>query len=93
MKPLSRLAKLPSILLLTGALVLCPSCKSSGNQWSFSVSRSVYGSGGSGAHISYPVHCNGNNNGAATALAVLILLPLAIDIIILPVTLTHDLCS
>ena len=94
MKPLSRLSKLASTFLLTGALLLCPSCKSSRNQWSFSVTRSVYGSAGStSAHINYPVHCGKGDNGAATALVVLILLPIAIDLIILPVTLTHDLCT
>ncbi len=94
MKLFSRIAKTPTALLLTGALLLCPSCKSTNDQWSFAVSRSVYGGGGTtSAHVSYPLNCRGNNDGAAAALVVILRLPIAIDLIILPVTLTHDLCT
>ncbi len=94
MKSPSLFTKLPTLALLAAGMLLFPSCKTSGEQWSFSVSRSVYGGKGASAVYWNPrVHCNGDSNAAAAGLVVLLLLPVIIDVIILPVTLTHDLCD
>ncbi|MFT7667853.1 MAG: hypothetical protein ACI8X5_000538 [Planctomycetota bacterium] len=70
------------------ALLALPSCKVQ-NQWSFPVSRSAYGSAESGSGSGFG-SCNGSEAEAIFVLAI-ILLPIAIDLVILPVTLLHDL--
>jgi len=68
------------------------SCRTTEEPWSFSLTRSVYG-GGAGPEYGYDANLHGDidNQGAAVGLLVILLLPVAIDIVILPVTLTHDL--
>lgn len=92
----SKLKKLASVALLMGAVLVQPGCKTTDEQWSFAVSRSVYGPAshkGASIHGGPHIHLNARTDDAAKALVVLMLLPLAVDIILLPVTLTHDLCT
>jgi hypothetical protein len=70
-----------------------PACKTHHDQWTFAVTRNVYGDGGPGVHFEGHGSCAGGSGEAALAVLVLLLLPVAIDIVILPVTLTHDLCD
>jgi hypothetical protein len=63
-------------------LVSSTSCASANHgYWSFTATRTVYGNGGP---------CL-DETGAEAAL-IIALLPLAIDLIVLPVTLIHDAC-
>ncbi len=79
-------------LALTCLLAL-PSCKvNHGGQWSFAVSRTVYGGSGSGIHFGSR-GCGGSGEAEAVLLLAIILLPVAIDLVFLPVALTHDLCD
>lgn len=79
----------PVGLLLLGSLL--PSCKAN-EQWAFSVSREVYGNGG--AEFSYdPGYCHDGSESDAFVFLAILLLPVAIDLVVLPVTLTHDLCD
>ena len=78
-------------LVLVGALAL-PSCQAQSGQWSFAVSRSVYGESGTGVNYN-PGSCSGGAGGEAWGFLVIALLPVAVDLIFLPVALTHDVCD
>ena len=73
-------------LLLT-LLLLAPGCVAAGRPWSFSMTRQVYGSQQSMPNI-VPENADGST---AIVVAGLFLLPLAIDVVLLPITLPHDL--
>lgn len=73
--------------------LLGSSCKSN-ERWAFSVTREVYGGGKSHDYNFNPrANCSGGGEAAAIVLIGLILLPIAIDLVVLPITLTHDLCD
>ena len=86
------LKRYPFALLCLGMLLL-PSCNTHRHQWTFSATRSVYGTG-KGVRLS-PGHWGHHHGGEGQAifLAAIILLPVFIDLIVLPITLTHDLCD
>ena len=76
------------LLLLAAGL---SSCLSSPDAWSFCCTRAVYGrplDPKPDSDVSLPISGTGE---AAWIVPVLLLLPLAIDLVILPVTLAHDL--
>jgi len=78
-------------LLLAAFALGCFSSCASDDQWTFCVSRSAYGGG-------YPGELHGGGCGSADeaaviGLLVILFLPIAIDIVLLPITLTHDLCE
>jgi len=73
--------------------LLC-SCASSGSgTWSFGITRAVYGAPvvDSSCHGSVRAggHISGSGDGALLLLGIL-LFPVALDVVLLPVTLTHD---
>ncbi len=75
------------------ALLLCVSCRSSEEQWSFSISRSGYEGL---SETSMEVEPGSGMSGGPELFAVLVgiaLLPIAIDVALLPVTLPHDVLS
>jgi hypothetical protein len=83
-----------ALALACGALAPA-SCQSSGSheQWSFCVTREFYEDG---SWISAIGNSPGNNgcsdSGSAVVLLAFVLLPVAIDLVILPVTGVHDVC-
>ena len=74
-------------LCLVAVLPSLSSCKVSRHQWSFSVTREFYSDGGPS------LEPRGCDKGAAAFYLAFLLLPVAIDLVILPITLTHDLCE
>ncbi len=70
-------------------LLLLTACVSE-DQWSFPLSRAVYDSDGSyeGVHSR---GCGSGSEGEAAAALALMLLPIAVDLVLLPVTLPRDL--
>lgn len=94
-RPASRLSRrIQSTVLLLG--LLAPSCKS--HHDSFHLTRTVYGSGGaahgtSGSSVHLDLGCGDEAMVVGAVFLVLLALPVAIDLVLLPVTLTNDLCS
>jgi len=68
--------------LVLASLLATPACRAHSHHWSFSVTRSVYGGHHSG-------HYHGHDESLWLAI---FLVPVVIDLILLPVTGTHDLC-
>lgn len=68
------------------------SCKTHHDQWSFSVTRTVYGGDGPGIDFS-DSHCSGVDETGAIVFLAILLLPVAVDLVLLPITLTHDVCD
>jgi len=94
-RPASRLSRrIQATILLLG--LLAPSCKS--HHASFYLTRTVYGSGGvahgvSGSSVHLDLGCGDEAKAAGVVFLVLLALPVAIDLVLLPVTLTNDLCD
>jgi hypothetical protein len=79
--------------LALGAALCTSSCRVHHDAWAFSVSREVYGEGGPGIAYDGHFHCREGGEAAALVLLAMLVLPVAIDLVLLPVTLTHDLCD
>ncbi len=82
-----RAIRLITFLILLGPAL--PSCRSN-DTWSFSLSRNLACS--DSPVFNFNEVCAGDNE-AALAILAIALLPVLIDIVILPITLTHDICS
>jgi|GEM_PF-2826484 len=88
----------PPLRRRTAAALLAASlsfvgCKSN-EPWTFAVSRSFYGSGGPGkVEVRHDLSCHDGSQGVAVFYLAAFLLPVAIDLVFLPVALTHDLCD
>ncbi|MCU0723397.1 MAG: hypothetical protein MUC63_07260 [Planctomycetes bacterium] len=84
--------------LLAAVLILCSAaggCRSMDDYWSMSATRWAYGEAGIHRAFSGPVNLGGGGSGEAAVafLAVygaILLTPIAIDVVLLPLTLTHD---
>lgn len=75
----------PALVLLLAGMLLAAGCKT-GEPWAFSVTKSVHESG-----IGEEILESSDGHARAGDVALVVLLaPFAIDLALLPVTLTHD---
>lgn len=85
MRLLPRCAAIAALLLAS-----CASSSGSRDPWVYGLSRGFYSSTIADSPTSYS-NPDRPNDGAAVAFAVLLVLPFALDTVLLPVTVPHDL--
>ncbi len=79
--------------LATVTALVSASCRTHHDDWAFAVTRDVYGHDGPGIEFHAHSHCGEGAEAAALVFLAILVLPVAIDVVLLPVTLTHDLCD
>ena len=79
-------------ILVCLLLCACPSCLSLDEQWSFAATGTVWPVAYSGERLGGSEYEQGDGaEGLAWVLGLLIVLPLAVDLVLLPITIPHDL--
>jgi hypothetical protein len=90
-RPVRRISAGVALAVMLFASTGCSSCRGTRGSWVYAISRSVYSYEADSNHAVSPPAQECGQEGWAMCMAVVLVLPLAIDTVLLPVTIPHDL--